>query len=205
MDILKDDLLEVVGAYAPPLLVFAVARQLGDLGPVVTAEQAGGALAAALCPERKYGPLGTKALVGCEVQHNGETVWLTPAQCLMNPALADWTPPCLAQAFTLPVETAYALTAALVAVPIFESVGVIVAEGVCSGQLALTFPQSGARVIVYYGQRVTSGLFASTTYAVSGDGLYAIGDALRRASAEADAAALDAEVRERAMVGATVH
>lgn len=197
--------MEVVAATAPPLLVAAVSRLLDDYGPALTAEQAGGVLAAAICPERKFGPLGLKAFVGCEVYHGGDMAWLTPEQCMMNPALADWTPACLAQAFMLPVETQYALTGVVAKVPIFESVGVVIGEGLCSGQLSLTFPDSGARVIAYYGQRATGGLFASVSHAVSGDGLCAIGDRLRDAVNEAEAAAQQAETRERAFQPETMH
>lgn len=205
MDVLKDDLLEVVAATAPPLLVAAVSRLLDDYGPALTTEQAGGVIAAAICPERKFGPLGVKPLVGCEIYHGGEVVWLTPAQCVMNPGLADWTPACLAQAFMLPVETQYALTGVVSKVPVFESVGVVVGEGHCSGQLAMTFPDSGARVIAYYGQRTTGGLFASTSHAVSGDGLCALGDRLRDAVNAAEAAEQQAEARERTFQPETLH
>lgn len=205
MDVLKDDLLEAVAATAPPLLVAAVSRLLDDYGPALKTEQAGSVLAAALCPDRKFGPLGLKPLVGCEVYHGDTMAWLTPAQCMMNPGLADWAPACLAQAFMLPVEAQYALTAAIAKTPVFESVGVVVGEGLCSGQLALTFPESGARVIVYYGQRPAGDLFASTTYAVSGDGLCAIGDRLREAVNAAEAAANQAELRERRFQPETMH
>lgn len=205
MDVIKADLLEAVAATAPPLLVATLSRLLDDCGPVITAEQAGGAIAAAICPERKFGPLGLKPLVGCEVQHGADVVWLTAAQCAMNPGLSDWTPPCLAQAFMLPVETQYALTGVVSAVPIFESAGVVIGEGLCSGQLALTFPASGARVIAYYGQRATGGLFSSVSHAVSGDGLCAIGDRLRDAASAAEVASQEAEARERAFLPETLH
>ena len=204
MDVIKDDLSEAVAAVAPPLLLAAVSRQLEALGPVLTAEEAGGAIIAAVCPESRYGPLGTKALIGCEINHNGETVWLSPGECALHPGLSDWTPHCLAQAAMLPAETAYAMVNATGAPPVFESVGVVIGEGLCSGQLAMTFA-SGARVIVYYGQRPEGGLFSSTSYGVSGDGLYEIGNHLRRASNESAALAMQAERTERAMGAETVH
>lgn len=204
MDLLKDDLLEAVASVAAPLLVAAVTRQLDALGPILTPEEAGCALVSAICPERRFGPLGTKALIGCEINHNGETVWLSPGECSLHPGLSDWTPHCLAQATMLPTETAYTMAAATGLVPVFESVGVVVGEGLCSGQLAMTFA-SGARAIVYYGQRPAGGLFSSASYALSGDGLYEIGDHLRRALNEASALAVQAERVERAVCTVTVH
>ncbi len=204
MDVLKDDLLEAVAAVAAPLLLTAVTRQLDALGPVLRAEEAGGALLSAICPERRFGHLGTKTLIGCEVMHDGETVWLTPGECALHPGLSDWTPHCLAQAAMLPAECAYTMANATGAVPVFESVGVVIGEGLCSGQMAMTFA-SGARVIVYYGQRPEGGLFSSASYGLSGDGLYEIGNRLRRAVNEASALAMQADQVERAMCAATVH
>lgn len=204
MDILKDDLLEAVGAVAPPLLLAAVARHVDALGAVLTTEEAGDALLSAICPERRFGPLGTKALIGCEIIDGEEMKWLTPSECAMHPGLSDWTPCTLAQAAMLPVETANQLAGACIPVPFFRSVGVITAEGLCSGQLVMTF-NNGARATVVYGQRAQVEPVASSAYAITGDALCAIGDQLRRSENDAAALAVLAEQSERGVYPATVH
>lgn len=204
MDVLKDDLLEAVGAVAAPLLLSAVARQLDSLGPVLTVEQAGGAIVSALCPETRFGPLGTKTLIGCDLVHDGEAVWLSAGECALHPGLSDWTPHSLAQAAMLPAEAAYTMAGACQTIPMFESVGVVIGEGLCSGQLALTFA-SGARAVAYYGQKPAGGLFSSTSHAISGDGLFEIGNRLRRSVNEAAALAAVAEAAPAHHSIVTVH
>ena len=204
MDVFKDDLLEAVGQVVPPLLLAAVARHVAPAGPVLTAEEAGDALLSAICPDRRFGPLGTKALIGCEIIDGDEMKWLTPSECAMHPGLSDWTPCTLAQAAMLPVETANQLTGACTSVPYFRSVGVITAEGLCSGQLVMTFP-NGGRATVVYGQRAQVEPVASSAYAITGDALCAIGDRLRHSENEAETQAVLAEQLERGVYPATVH
>lgn len=204
MDVLKDDLLEALGGAAAPLFLSAVSRQLNGFGPVLTTEEAGGALISALCPDTKFGPLGAKPLIGCELREGGEKVWLTPGECAMHPGLADWTPPSLAQAVMLPLETAYSLAGGCCPTPVFTTVGVATSEGLCSGQLAMTFSHGG-RAIVYYGQAPRPDDFAITSHTMSCDWLFRIGDALRRFGNATEAEVRAVERLERAYLAATVH
>lgn len=177
MRITRSDFLSALGAHAPPLLVAAAAKAADPLGPVLTEPDAGAILASALCPETKFGPLGAKALVGCDLTYQGRTVFLTPGQCALHVGLSDWTRPSLAEAFMVPVEVGYSMIHATAAVPVFDVVSIVIGEGLCSGQLSIRFA-SGAHAIVYYGQKPQPNRFALTVHSMSGDGLYAMGEAL---------------------------
>lgn len=197
MKIIRDDFLDAIDHVATPLMRATVAAGVRDAGAVLSADTAGAALVSAICPDRRFGPLGEKPLVGCELVFDNETTWLTPSQCAMHPGLSDWTPPSLAQAFMLPVEVAMTLAHVVGTAPIFQTAGVVTAEGMCSGQLVLTFT-SGAKATVFYGQRFTGLHLVTTAYAIAGDGLFAIGEHLRQRAATDDAAMVQAERMERA-------
>lgn len=198
MKINRDDFLQAVGQHAPPLFQAAVSRALSDAGPVISIDVAGGAIAAALCADRRFGDLGSKSLAGCELSFNGTSVWLTADQCVMHPGLGEWIRPCLAQAFMLPAELAATLAhATCVEVPNIQTVGILTGEGHCSGQMVLAFA-SGAIATVVYGQRFTGSHFSTTAHVIAGDSLFAIGDELR----EADKADEMAAALEERLVGA---
>lgn len=189
-------LIEAVEASAPPLLASRFKKLVQDR-PVITSEEAGGALCAALCSETRYGDLGAKPLIGGAIHLNGETAWLTPEQLMLNPGLGEWSPAFLAQAMMLPVESAYAMTGATMQLPSFDFVGVVVAEGVCAGRFALTFA-TGAQATLWFGQAADASLFASQTYALSGHGLANVGNTLRHITNAAVLADLDAVEAEGA-------
>lgn len=205
MDIPKDDLVEAAGALVSPLMLSALTRQLASAGSLLTLEEAGGAILGALCPETRYGPLGVKRLVGCEIFHGGEATLLDPSQCAMHPGLSDWTPPSLAQALMLPVESAFSMIDATSTLPLFDTVSVVVAEGHCSGHLTLTFPNSGATAVIHYGQPRNPDLFTATSHSISGDGLWKLGHLIRRLANAARAEATEVQKQEQALGGLTVH
>ena len=121
----------------------------------------------------------------------------------MHPGLGEWSRPCLAQAFMLPVELAATMAHATGTVPVVETVGVVTGEGLCSGQLVLSFA-SGAVATIFYGQRFQGAHFCTTAQSVTGDGLFAIGNALREADRADDAATALAQAMEPS-VGVVLH
>lgn len=182
MRIIRSDFLTALGAHAAPLLFAAANKAAQELGPVLTLYEAGSLLAAAICPETKFGHLGAKTLVGCDLTHGGRTVFLPPDQCALHVGLSDWTRHTLAEAIMLPLEVAYSLAHATSTVPVFDVISIVVSEGLCSGQLTIRFP-SGAHAVAYYGQVPQPGRFACAAHSISGDGLYAMGLALLDAEA----------------------
>lgn len=207
MAIRTTDLLDAFAAIAPPLFLSALSRQLGPLERMAASAEVGGAIVSALCPEVRFGDLGSKVLVGVEVYHSdGGGAWLCPDQVAISAGLSDWVPHTLAEAAMVPVEATRTLADAVSDVPIFEAVGVVIAEGLCSGQLSLTFPKTGARAVAYYGQRVLGGMFATTSYGIAGDALCAVGNHLRLAVNAHTEMVIAGEAQERAALQrATVH
>lgn len=207
MAIRTADLLDAFAAIAPPLYLSALSRQLGPLDRMAASAEVGAAIVSALCPDTRFGDLGAKELVGVEVYHaDGGGAWLCPDQVAISAGLSDWVPHTLAEAAMVPVEATRTLADAVSDVPIVDAVGVVIAEGVCSGQLSLTFPTTGARVIAYYGQRVLGTLFATTSYGLAGASLCAVGDHLRLAVNAHTEMVIAGEAQERAALQrATVH
>lgn len=179
----RTDFLKAFGAQASPLVLAAASKAAANLAPALSALEAGAVILAAVCPETKFGPLGPKALIGCDLSYNGRSVFLTPDDCSTHPGLSAWTRPTLAGAFMVPVEVGYTMAHSTGAVPVFDLATVVLAEGLCSGQLSIRFA-SGAHALLYYGQRPASSHFVAVAHSVSGDALYAIGEALIDAEAE---------------------
>lgn len=196
MKILRDDLLDAVDQVGSPLMRAAVAAALDQSGPVLNAQEAGSAIIVAVCSERRFGALGAKPLIGCELAMGGETVWLNADECALHPGLSDWTPGTLAEAFMLPAEVAFTMANLTGSAPVFRSAGVVTAEGLCSGQLAMSFA-SGALATVFYGQRFTGLHLMTVAHAIAGDGLFAIGERLRQRAASDEAVLLQTERIER--------
>jgi len=206
MDFSKPDLLTAIGAVASPLLVAGVAAALTGDRFAVSVEALGGALAEAVCPERKYGPLGPKRLVGVEIVSGGDVAWLDALDAMLHPALGEWTPGTLGQAFALPVVAGYAhYNETIPNAPIIEMASVVVVEGCCSGQVSLRFPESGAIATVMYGQRMTGGNFASASYSLNGFALHDLGRQLQRRTVAAETALAALDAAERAALSQTVH
>lgn len=188
MNIDPDDLLEAFGRHSPPLLLAALSKELKGRTEPMTGEEVGSAILHALCPDARKGDLGAKHIVGAEMFDAQGRVWLTPEQCFMAPPLSDWAPNTLGQAVFQIIEQGCTRVSSLGGSPTFDAVGLMFSGAVFTGQASMTF-QTGAKVILYFGQPPMPGLFASQMFGLSGEGLLNVGRVIHdQISAKADLA-----------------